>query len=205
MNLKNELCDVKMTRNDTIASYFMKISQLRDQLQVIDEVISEKELVTTTLNGLTNSWDSFVSGICAKKEVPKFEELWTACTQEESRVISKGKIQRSDEGDSQAYTKHFKKAGRRKKFWFQRRNEGRRPKGRRLAPQGKKNMSKVRCYHCHKFGHYGIDCPKILNDRKRKGNNMLPQQTWMNFQRNLRMKIQGPKMTSIFLLLQVLL
>lgn len=55
MSLKNELSDVKMTGNDTIASYFMMISELRDQLQAIDEVISKSELVTTTLNGLPDS------------------------------------------------------------------------------------------------------------------------------------------------------
>jgi len=56
MTLKNVLHDVRMTRNDNIASYFMKISLLRDQIQVIDEImILEKELVTTTLNGLPES------------------------------------------------------------------------------------------------------------------------------------------------------
>ena len=42
MSFKNEICDVKITINDTITSYFMRISQLRDQLQAIDEVIYEK-------------------------------------------------------------------------------------------------------------------------------------------------------------------
>jgi len=82
MTLKNVLHDVRMTRNDNIASYFMKISLLRDQIQVIDGImILEKELLTTTLNGLPESWDSFASGICARNETPKFDELWTACTQ----------------------------------------------------------------------------------------------------------------------------
>lgn len=45
------------------------------------------------------------------------------CTQEESRLMSKGKIQRQNEGDSQAYAARFNKGGGRKKFGFQRRNE----------------------------------------------------------------------------------
>jgi len=88
MSLKNEICDVIMTRNDNIASYFMRISQLSDQIQVIDE----KELVTTSLNGLPKSWDSFATGIYARKDVPKFHDLWIACTQEESRLILRGNI-----------------------------------------------------------------------------------------------------------------
>jgi len=60
----------------------------------------KKELVNITLSIILDSWHSFVLGICARKKVPKFEELWTTCTQEESRLKSKGKIQIFDEGDS---------------------------------------------------------------------------------------------------------
>jgi hypothetical protein len=35
-----------------ITSYFVRISQLRDQLQPIEEITSEKELVNIVLNGL---------------------------------------------------------------------------------------------------------------------------------------------------------
>jgi len=48
MGLKNELCGSKMMKDDPVTSYFVRISQLRDQLQAI----SEKELVTITLSGL---------------------------------------------------------------------------------------------------------------------------------------------------------
>lgn len=113
-----------------------------------------KELVTKTLNGILDSLNSFAVGICARKEVPKFEELWINYTQEESRFISKGNIQIPDKGNSQAYTKHFKKGGGRKKFCFQRRNEGRIPKGRRPTPQGKRDMLNVQCYQYHKYGHF---------------------------------------------------
>ena len=41
MSLKNELCDMKMNDDDNITSYFVRISQLRDQLQAIEEIISE--------------------------------------------------------------------------------------------------------------------------------------------------------------------
>lgn len=169
MSLKNDLCDVRMNMNDTIDSYFMRNYQVRDQLQAIDEIIPEKELVTTTLNGLPESRDSFVAGMCARKEAPKFYELWTACTQEESRLMLRARIQRSEEGGSQAYVARFKKGGGRKKFDFQRRNGGRRLEERRPAPQGKRD-TKVQCYHCYKFGHYISVCHERSNDRNRKGN-----------------------------------
>jgi len=81
-----------MSRNNTIASYFMRISLLRDQLQLIDEIISNRELMTTTINGFPDSWDSFASSIYGKKEIPSFEELWISCNQEETILISKGRV-----------------------------------------------------------------------------------------------------------------
>jgi hypothetical protein len=39
-SLKNELCDMKLNDDDSITSYLVRISQLRDQLQDIEEIIS---------------------------------------------------------------------------------------------------------------------------------------------------------------------
>jgi putative lipoic acid-binding regulatory protein len=86
MSLKNELRDMKMNDDDNITSYFVRISQLRDQLQAIEEIISEKELVNIVLNGLPKTWDAFAASMNTRKEYPTFEELWTCCAQEESRI-----------------------------------------------------------------------------------------------------------------------
>jgi hypothetical protein len=40
MSLKNEIYDMKMNDDDSITSYFVRISQLRDQLQSIEDIIS---------------------------------------------------------------------------------------------------------------------------------------------------------------------
>jgi hypothetical protein len=82
MSLKNELRDMKMNDEENITSYFVRISQLRNQLQDIEEIISEKELVNIVLNGLPKTWDSFSASMNTRKEYPTFEELWTCCAQE---------------------------------------------------------------------------------------------------------------------------
>jgi hypothetical protein len=91
MSLKNELCDTKMTKDETITSYFVRISQLKYQLQAIGEAIPEKEVVNITLNGLSRSWDAFVASMNTRKELPMLKELWTCCAQEETRLNTKGK------------------------------------------------------------------------------------------------------------------
>jgi len=49
MTLRNQLRVTKMTKNDTIATYFMKVSQIKDQLVAINENIDDSELTTITL------------------------------------------------------------------------------------------------------------------------------------------------------------
>jgi hypothetical protein len=63
MSLKNELHDMKMNDDDSITSYFVRISQLRDQLQAIEEIISEKELGNIILNSLPKTWDAFATSM----------------------------------------------------------------------------------------------------------------------------------------------
>ena len=82
MSLKNELRDMKMNDDERITSYLVRISQLRDQLQVIEEIISVKELVNIVLNGLRKTWDAFPASMNTRKEYPTFEEIWTCCAQE---------------------------------------------------------------------------------------------------------------------------
>jgi hypothetical protein len=68
MSLKNELRDMKMNDDDNITSYFVRISQLRDQLQAIEEITSEKELVNIVLNGLPKTCDAFAASMNTRKE-----------------------------------------------------------------------------------------------------------------------------------------
>jgi hypothetical protein len=52
LTLKHQLQNIKMTKADTIATFFMKISEIKDQLGAIGETITNRELVMITLNAL---------------------------------------------------------------------------------------------------------------------------------------------------------
>jgi hypothetical protein len=114
MSLKNELRDMKMNDDDNITSYFVRISQLRDQLQAIEEITSEKELVNIVLNGLPKTWDAFAASMNTRKEYLTFEELWTCHAQEESRINAKEKPQKKY--DDQSFTARFKNFRNKRKF-----------------------------------------------------------------------------------------
>ena len=124
-------------------AYFTRASQIKDQLLDIGDPVEEKELILTTLNGFPSSWDVFVQGICARKKLPKFDKLWTDCTQEEARLISK--MQKTNDEENQALAAHARK-GKGRKFT--------KNTDRRLVSENTKDMSKIRCYNCNQLGHY---------------------------------------------------
>ena len=57
LTLRNQLSNMKMTKSENIASYFMRITQLRDKLKSSGDNLEEKDLVMTKLNGLPPYWE----------------------------------------------------------------------------------------------------------------------------------------------------
>jgi len=49
-----------------VATYFMKISQLKDQLKAIGDTVIDDELLTIALNGFALSWDPNIKGYVPK-------------------------------------------------------------------------------------------------------------------------------------------
>jgi hypothetical protein len=147
MSLKNDLRDMNMSDDDNVTSYFARIYQLRDQLQAIEEIISENELVNITLNGLPKTWDAFVASMNTKKEYPTFEKIWTCFAQEESRISAKENpkrstmIRHSQQGSNISGTKKSLAPGRKK--------------------NQEKDMSRIQCFNCQKYGHYKNHCPEL--------------------------------------------
>jgi hypothetical protein len=60
LTLKSQLQNIKMTKADTVATFFMKISKIIDKLGATRETISNRELVLTTLNALPKHWEPFI-------------------------------------------------------------------------------------------------------------------------------------------------
>jgi hypothetical protein len=87
LTLRNQLRNMKMDNSESVTSYIMTVSQIKDQLATVGDVISDKELVTTTLNGFPTFWIPFVQGVCARSKLPKFDKLWADCTHEESILV----------------------------------------------------------------------------------------------------------------------
>ena len=64
------------------------VSQIKEQLESVDEEVENEEILMTTLNGLPRSWDTFIQGICTRKKLVKFRRLWEECSQEEAWIAA---------------------------------------------------------------------------------------------------------------------
>ena len=83
MTLRNQFKRVKIQKEKTIQSYFTRVSQIKEQLEAIGDMVEEAKVVMTTLNGLPRDWESFIRGICARRKLTKFSRLWEECVDEE--------------------------------------------------------------------------------------------------------------------------
>jgi hypothetical protein len=155
LTLKRQLQNIKMTKVDTVATFFMKISEIRDQLGAIGETISDRELVLTTLNGLPRHWEPFLQSINGRAELPTFDRIWTDCTQEEIKLIARG-VQDSPHDDNHSLDFHTNKGGR------NRRSFSKAFKGKKTSSASghdhRKDKSKIQCFRCEKYGHIVRDC-----------------------------------------------
>ena len=107
--LKSQLKDTKMQKGYSIQSYIMRISCIINQLQRVGEDVPDMELVVVTLRGLPPIWETFITTISNTNFLPSFDEIVGKLTQEESRMIARGRIQKHKEGEPIAYNAHEKK------------------------------------------------------------------------------------------------
>jgi hypothetical protein len=134
----------------------MRVSQIRDQLAAIGDVISDKELVTTTLNGFPTFWIPSVQGVCARSKLPKFDKLWVDCAHKESRLADQRKRLIVDKEEALTVQKN-------KRSSFRRNNkEANSVRG----PDKNRDVSKIRCYNCQKSGHFSYGYPQGKGKRK---------------------------------------
>ena len=82
MTLRNQLKNV-----ETIQSYFTRVSQIKEQLEVVEEEVENAKVVITTLNDLPGSWVFIHSRNVCKKEVITFNKIWEEYTREEFQLI----------------------------------------------------------------------------------------------------------------------
>jgi hypothetical protein len=156
--LKKQLRTLKMGKDETISTFFCKIAQTRDQLTTIGVAVDDDELVQTAVDGLPESWETFLSSVNGREVQPNFERLCHDCLEEESRLKS------INEPSTVKGHALLGKARKWKKF-PQHKGKGKKPQGK----HSHSHLTKIRCFNCNKLGHYAKDCRNPPSQQKRKG------------------------------------
>ena len=105
---------MKLSKEAGIVPYFMRISEIRDHLQELGELMSDTEMTIVVLNALLEEWGNFTSSLYGKKEATPFHDLWSLCKIEETRLKAKADTGPSEENHAFAAT--YRKKGRFRKF-----------------------------------------------------------------------------------------
>jgi hypothetical protein len=147
MFLRNKLRSRNMFISDNVTSYFMRITSVHDQLASKDEKLDGVDLVNVALNGFPKSWEPFVKGVCARENLPDWQRLWDDCIQKETREESKVDKKGDEEKDNLTLVSKTRKG----------KGKGSSKKGdgeESTSQLGKKDLSKIKWFTCHKYGHY---------------------------------------------------
>ena len=102
-------------------AYFLRITEIKNDLLSIGETITDREMALTTLGGLPSEWYVFRTTLLNYNVIPGFEELMARCIQEETREeeqempMLKGPLAASS---SQSKGKARPKGGRKGRYYI---------------------------------------------------------------------------------------
>jgi phosphatidate phosphatase PAH1 len=148
MVLREKLSNIQMIETKKVCSYLTRVTQVRDELGVVGEVITNGELVRTAMNGFSEKRNTFVKGVVSRENCPNWERLWYDFIQEETREEALCRRQsKGEENEENVALIAAKK------------------KDKKSSHGEKKDMSKVRFYACDELGHYA---GKFPNKKKKK-------------------------------------
>eukprot|EP00253_Pinus_taeda_P015808 PITA_15808 len=141
--LRNKLKEIKKGKDESMQAYFLRITEIKNDLLSIGEVVLDREMTITTLGGLRPEWYIFRTTLLNNNVILGFEELMARCIQEETRMEEQEMP--TLKCNPSAFSSHGKR----------RNNSGAKSKGK----AGSKGGRKGRCYNCNKIDHYARECP----------------------------------------------
>ena len=86
-DLKNNLCNMNMERDETIASFFTNNLPMRDQITSIGLETDDNDLLQTVIDGLPSSWENFLVAVNGREEKSNFEYFGVTASKKKGTSI----------------------------------------------------------------------------------------------------------------------
>lgn len=83
-----KILSIKMEENDFVSSFISRIKEVKDKLADIGKTMANDDLVTITMNGMTDDYQMFITGLNVREKPPGFKEINMIFLQEEERRLS---------------------------------------------------------------------------------------------------------------------
>jgi hypothetical protein len=144
MALKDKLHDTKMAKGEGVSPYLTRLAQVKDELAVVGEIISEVELGRISLKGFTKEWDAFVKCVVGRENFLDWSRLCDNFTQKEIWMGSHSSGQKEDRVEEDVALAAKSKGKKKEGFG--------------------RDLNKVRCYYCNQLGHLASQ----FSERKKK-------------------------------------
>ena len=89
MLLEAQMRSFTMTKGEDIEHFLFRLQSIRDQLAATSATVDDVVIVRTTLNVVTDEWETFVQSILGRAGLPDWDNLWSILRQEELRRFTK--------------------------------------------------------------------------------------------------------------------
>lgn len=193
LSLKNQLKDIKTNKGETVQSYFIRIYQLKDQLLTFEEPMFDRDGMLVALGGLPLIRETFITTIRKNDKFPTFDELIGKCTQEETRMIFRGRSQKHEKGEPTTFLLEARRGKEEEAHLIQ---ESLLQNFRTLIEdlfwdsnrRFKRELTQFECYNFHKHGHYARDCLEKIN-ALRSHNNIATSKTCLTIEEEMLLMI----------------
>eukprot|EP00253_Pinus_taeda_P035828 PITA_35828 len=148
--LKDKIRKIKMEKGKMIPKYLIKFTQCRDELGSVGITVAEEDMVSLSLLRLLKSWHSYQDSINGREKLPDWERQWLDLMQDDIRRSTRdGSSSKTGDEENDALVIKARKG----------KSKISRSKSDSYRGGKKKDMTKVKCFHCHKIGHFATNFP----------------------------------------------